>query len=136
MKLTLRKGGAGKRRIDGWLLFAVIMFALIGTLSYLFLFGVSADRNATTLSILNQECGSYAAQLTSELAVNSTACLTANQTGVANATRFCGLTYYCYYASSCQSSATVKNNSLNCLCDAFKPTQVIFTGFCFNQGLG
>lgn len=136
MKFTIKKERKIKRHWNLWIITAIVTFAIVTISSYLVLTSITSSQQTQQLITLNSECASYGAQLTQELAANSTACLlNKNFTASTNITTVCGATFYCAYSVSCANTKPVQTNTLNCLCDGLFPNRVAMNGFCFKQAL-
>lgn len=134
MKVTVKKEQPKNRILNRWAIFAIVLFALVIGIAYFISYSVKSAQNSSQLSTLNFECAQYGNQLTSELSSNSTVCKSAsNFTSSSGTPNVCGADFYCYYRyyPSCSSNASIQANTLSCLCDALKPTQVVISGELF-----
>ncbi len=135
MNIIIKKSTV-QRKINKWLVFAIVTFVAISFVSYFILNSGAKVQQTNALYTLNAECASYAQLLTSELAANSSACQQARDLNVSNGSTFaCGAAFYCSYSYSCASQKPVQNNTLACLCDALKSNSVVADGLCFKQQL-
>ena len=134
MKITLRKEQKERKKIDTWIIFSVVALVIAIGVGYMISASVASAKASQQLTVLSTECAAYGSQLTSNFALNSTTCLGATNSSL-NSTRVCGATFYCYYSPSCAYTKPVVQNSLSCLCDAFKSTQVVASGLCLKQSL-
>ena len=131
----LVKRSSSQKRINKWLVFAIIIFVSVSFVSYFILNSGAKVQQNNALYTLNAECASYAQLLTNELALNSSACQQSRYLNVSNSTAACGAVFYCSYSYSCAAQPPVQNNSLSCLCDALKSSSIVANGLCFKQQL-
>lgn len=121
------------RKINKWLVIAIFLFVAALALSYAISTSLVYKTSATQVATLNFECSTYASQLTSQFALNSSACNQVAVNGTPLYNKTCGAVFYCYYSSACSYQKPTGPNILSCLCDALKPNQVIAQGLCLKQ---
>ncbi|MEM0111935.1 MAG: hypothetical protein QXK90_04145 [Candidatus Parvarchaeota archaeon] len=131
MKITIRKKESVKRSTNRWLIFSILIFALVIAVVFAGVRLLALQNQANSVAALNSACIAYGNSLTQEFKANSSVIQSSLNVSGINYTR--GDSFYCYYSYSCASAKPYISNSLSCLCDILQSSRVILSGECMKQ---